>query len=86
MRASSTDSSDNSKNWQLAVPKLLFFLFGGPIAGLVAAFTGLGGYALYEAHRRGTFNTVRPPRVGLMAGKAQAVIGFGELPISRMAF
>jgi hypothetical protein len=42
MRASSTDSSDNSKNWQLAVPKLLFFLFGGPIAGLVAAFTGLG--------------------------------------------
>lgn len=42
-----------------------------------AAFTGLGTYAIWEARRQGTFANKRPPGVARMAGKAQAVIGFG---------
>lgn len=31
----------NSRNWQLAVPKLLFFVLGGPIAAVATLLTGL---------------------------------------------
>jgi hypothetical protein len=44
-----------------------------------ATFTGLGGYAIYEANKSGTFLRTRPPGGPFMAGKIQAVIGFGEL-------
>lgn len=44
-----------------------------------AAFTGLGGYAIYEANRQGTFKRIRPIGAPVMAGKIQAVIGFSEL-------
>jgi hypothetical protein len=44
-----------------------------------AAFTGLGGYAIYEASRQGTFRRVRPPGSPVIGGQVTAVIGLGEL-------
>lgn len=41
-------------------------------------FTGVGIYALYDAQKRGTFKSVRPVGSPLLAGKAQAIVGFGE--------
>lgn len=43
------------------------------------AFTGLGGYAIYEASRQGTFRRVRRPGSPVIGGQVTAVIGLGEL-------
>jgi hypothetical protein len=50
-----------------------------------AAFTGLGGYAIYEASRQGTFRRVRPPGSPVIGGQVTAVIGLGE-PIESVSF
>ncbi|RSH83939.1 hypothetical protein EHS25_005183 [Saitozyma podzolica] len=51
-----------------------------------AAFTGLGGYAIYEASRQGTFRRVRPPGSPVIGGQVTAVIGlvFISLGIGRL--
>ena len=43
-----------------------------------AAFTGAGGYALYQAHLQGAFAKTRPKGSPVVAGGVSAAIGVGE--------
>ena len=46
-----------------------------------AAFTGLGGYALYQGRQQGAFHRIKPKGSPVIAGQLSIVLGLGNAAI-----